>query len=103
MLNIEADKQKFHLFPDYQHNFIYSVEIINESLIYLTYNNNSIIYAIFEILQYVFVYLTLNFSSSIEPEPKFEHSVPEPPDYKSSNFPLISFHHQVFLFQMRKN
>ena len=42
-LRIEADKQKFHLFPAYQHNFIYSVEVINESLIYLTYNNNSII------------------------------------------------------------
>ena len=42
-LKIEADKQKFHLFPAYQNNFIYSVEITNESLIYLTYNNNTII------------------------------------------------------------
>ena len=42
-LKIEADKQKFHLFPAYQHNFIYSVEVTNESLIYLTYNNNTII------------------------------------------------------------
>jgi len=42
-LKIEADKQKFHLFPAYQHNFIYSVEVKTESLIYLTYNNNMII------------------------------------------------------------
>ena len=42
-LKIEADKRKFHLFPAYQHNFIYSVEVSTESLIYLTYNNNTII------------------------------------------------------------
>ena len=44
-LQIESDKTKFHLFPFYSHNFIYSLEATNESLIYLTYNNNSIIKA----------------------------------------------------------
>ena len=44
-LGIEEDKTKFHLFPFYSHNFIYSLEATNESLIYLTYNNNSIIKA----------------------------------------------------------
>ncbi len=42
-LKIEADKQRFHLYPAYERNFIYSVEVSNESLIYLTYNNNAII------------------------------------------------------------
>jgi len=44
-LQIKEDKEKFHLFPFHQHNFIYSLEVTNESLIYLTYNNNSIIKA----------------------------------------------------------
>ncbi|NVM38327.1 MAG: hypothetical protein HWN81_22220, partial [Candidatus Lokiarchaeota archaeon] len=46
-LKIDKDKEKFHLAPfyQYQRNFIYSVEVSNESLIYLTYNNNSIIKA----------------------------------------------------------
>ncbi len=44
-LKIEADKQKFHLFPAYQRNFVYSVEVTNESLIYLNYNNKAVIRA----------------------------------------------------------
>ena len=44
-LKIDKDKEKFHLHPFYRHNFIYSFEVSNESLIYLTYNNNSIIKA----------------------------------------------------------
>ena len=44
-LQIEKDKTNFHWFPFYSHNFIYSLEATNESLIYLTYNNNSIIKA----------------------------------------------------------
>ncbi len=44
-LQIEEDKTIFHLFPFYSHDFIYSLEATNESLIYLTYNNNSIINA----------------------------------------------------------
>jgi len=44
-LQIEEDKTKFHFYPFYSHNFIYSLEATNESLIYLTYNNNSIINA----------------------------------------------------------
>ena len=44
-LQIEEDKTKFHFYPFYSHNFIYSLETTNESLIYLTYNNNSIIKA----------------------------------------------------------
>jgi len=44
-LQIEDDKKKFHFYPFFSHNFIYSVEVTNESLIYLTYNNNSIIKA----------------------------------------------------------
>ncbi|MHA2007090.1 MAG: hypothetical protein ACXADW_21500 [Candidatus Hodarchaeales archaeon] len=43
MLKIELDKQRFHLFPAYERNFIYSVRVTNESLIHLTYNNNAII------------------------------------------------------------
>ncbi|MHA2127358.1 MAG: hypothetical protein ACXABO_14385 [Promethearchaeota archaeon] len=42
---IDEDKKKFHLYTGFQHNFIYSVEVTNESLIYLTYNNNAIIKA----------------------------------------------------------
>ena len=44
-LQIEEDKTKFHIFPFYSHNFIYSLEVTNETLIHLTYNNNSIIKA----------------------------------------------------------
>ena len=44
-LQIEDDKKKFHFYPFFSHNFIYSLEVTNESLIYLTYNNNSIIKA----------------------------------------------------------
>ncbi len=44
-LKIDEDKEKFHLYPFHQYNFIYSLEASNESLIYLTYNNNSIIKA----------------------------------------------------------
>jgi len=44
-LKIDKDKEKFHLAPSYHRNFIYSLEVSNESLIYLTYNNNSIIKA----------------------------------------------------------
>ncbi|MFX1574866.1 MAG: hypothetical protein ACFFB0_19180 [Promethearchaeota archaeon] len=44
-VQIDEDKKKFHLFPGYQDNFIYSLEATNKSLIYLTYNNNSIIKA----------------------------------------------------------
>jgi len=44
-LRIEEDKKKIHLFPFHEQNFIYSLEVTNESLIYLTYNNNSIIKA----------------------------------------------------------
>ena len=40
---IEDDKEKFHFSPLYRHILIYSLEATNESLIYLTYNNNSII------------------------------------------------------------
>ncbi len=44
-LQIEDDKKRFHFYPSYSRSFVYSVEVTNESLIYLTYNNNSIIKA----------------------------------------------------------
>ena len=44
-LQIEDDEKRFHFYPHFSHYFIYSVEVTNESLIYLTYNNNSIIKA----------------------------------------------------------
>ncbi len=44
-LKIHKKKQRFHLDPFYGRSFIYSSEVSNESLIYLTYNNNSIIKA----------------------------------------------------------
>ncbi len=44
-LQIDKDKDKFHIVPSYRRNFIYSFEVSGESLIYLTYNNNSIIKA----------------------------------------------------------
>ena len=44
-LQIEDDNKIFHFYPSFSHNFIYSLEVTNESLIYLTYNNNSIIKA----------------------------------------------------------
>jgi hypothetical protein len=40
---IESDKNKFHFYPFFSHNFNYRLEITNESLMYLTYENNSII------------------------------------------------------------
>ena len=39
------DKEKFHFYPFFSHNFIYLLEVTNEPLINLTYNNNSIIKA----------------------------------------------------------
>ncbi|MFX1477623.1 MAG: hypothetical protein ACFFCI_05795 [Promethearchaeota archaeon] len=42
---IEEDKTKFHLNSFYSRSFLYSVEVTDESLVYLTYNNNSIIKA----------------------------------------------------------
>ena len=44
-LQIEVEKGKFHFYPFFSHNFIYSLVVSNESLIYLMYNNNSIIKA----------------------------------------------------------
>jgi len=44
-IEIEEDKKKFQIFPSHKRYFIYSLEVSNESLIYLTYNNNSIIKA----------------------------------------------------------
>jgi hypothetical protein len=42
-LKIKADKTTIHVYPFFSHNFRYSLEVTNESLIYLTYNNDSII------------------------------------------------------------
>jgi len=44
-LKIDKEKKRFHFYPHFSHNLIYSVEVTNESLIYLTYNNNNIIKA----------------------------------------------------------
>lgn len=44
-LEIDREKKKFHLYPGDHYNFIYTVEITNESLIYLTYNNDNVIKA----------------------------------------------------------
>ena len=46
-LKIENDQKKFHFNPFLGHILLYSLEATNESLIYLTYNNNSIIKADF--------------------------------------------------------
>jgi hypothetical protein len=40
---IAKDHEEFHLYPFYEHHFAYSFEATNESLLYFTYNNNSII------------------------------------------------------------
>jgi len=42
---IDIDKNKSHFYLGYRHNFIYSMEVTNESMIYLTYNLNNIIKA----------------------------------------------------------
>ncbi|MHA2008516.1 MAG: hypothetical protein ACW980_14450 [Promethearchaeota archaeon] len=42
---IEHDKNKFHFYPFFTHDFTYSLEATNESLIYLKYNNGAIIKA----------------------------------------------------------
>ena len=44
-IQIKDDKKKFHFYPYFSHYFIYSLEVTNESLIYLTYNNDAIIKA----------------------------------------------------------
>ncbi|MBA7641906.1 hypothetical protein ES703_49592 [subsurface metagenome] len=36
-LQIEDDKKRFHFYPSYSRSFVYSVEVTNESLIYLTF------------------------------------------------------------------
>ncbi len=46
-LQITEEKKKFHLYTGDLYNFKYSMEVTNESLIYLTYNNNNIIKAEF--------------------------------------------------------
>ncbi len=46
-VKIDNDKTKFHLLPYHSQNFIYSLNVSNESLIYLTYNNNTVIKAEF--------------------------------------------------------
>ena len=40
---ITNDRERFHMFPFYGHNFVYSLKAINESLLYAMYNNDSII------------------------------------------------------------
>lgn len=40
---IANDHMKFHVYPFYEHHFTYSFEATNESSLYFTYNNNSII------------------------------------------------------------
>lgn len=45
---IERDKNAFHIFHSYKHSFNYSFNATNESIIHLTYNNNSIIEATYE-------------------------------------------------------
>ena len=42
---ISADRDNFHFYPFYGHNFAYSLEATNHSLMYLTYNNYSIMKA----------------------------------------------------------
>ena len=44
-LKIDIEKEKFHLYPHDCYTLFYSVEVTNQSLIYLTYNNNNIIKA----------------------------------------------------------
>lgn len=44
-LNIENDQGKFHFYPFYSHSLVYLFEANQESLLYLTYNNFSIIKA----------------------------------------------------------
>ena len=45
MLKIDNDKKKFNIDTLYRNNFVYSLEVLNESLIYLTYNDNTVIKA----------------------------------------------------------
>lgn len=40
---ISNDHEGFHLYPFYEHHFVYSFEATDESLLFFTYNNNSII------------------------------------------------------------
>ncbi len=40
---IMNDHENFHFYPFYEHHFTYSSGATNESLLYFTYNNNSII------------------------------------------------------------
>ncbi len=53
-LRIDNDKKKFNIDPIYRNNFIYSLEVSNESLIYLTYNNNTVIKAEYSNLTEIF-------------------------------------------------
>lgn len=40
---LAKDHEIFHLYPFYEHHFVYSLEATDESLLYFSYNNNSII------------------------------------------------------------
>ena len=44
-VNIDEDKERFYVYPFFHHHFSYSLEVTNQSLVFLTYNNNSIIKA----------------------------------------------------------
>jgi len=63
-LQIEDDKKRFHFYPYFSHNFIYSVEVTNESLIYLTYNNNSIIKAEYANHTEIFIAQSVNYNNN---------------------------------------
>jgi len=63
-LQIEGDKKRFHFYPYFDHYFIYSVEVTNESLIHLTYNNNSIIKAEYANHTEIFVAQSVNYNNN---------------------------------------
>ena len=63
-LQIEDDKKRFHFYPHFRHFLIYSAEVTNESLIYLTYNNNSIIKAEYTNHTEIFIAQSVNYNNN---------------------------------------
>jgi hypothetical protein len=62
---IENDKNRFHFYPFFRHSLEYSLEVTNEPLIYLTYNNNSIIKAEYENHTEIFAAWSSNYNGYV--------------------------------------
>ena len=52
---INRDNKRFHLWPSYYHNFIYTFNATEESKLFFSYNNNTIFNATYETQKPIFI------------------------------------------------